>query len=330
MGAPSPLFATKAEASHSAQATLAFRSAAALQLSRALLYRLLPLVLLLRTWGAAALKDDDRSASAPAFDDDHGPALERLRERLASSDMNATYGVVLASGPAELQWSQLTIPVWEQYCARHGYDLVVQQEPLATDHRFDWTRVRTVIESLHWSKWNYLWLVAANTLPANMSQPWQHIIKQEMRHKRYKNDETKDRYMYCPWDCERGHKNYMEEGACYGPHLTGCVLWAARKQTLGLVSTWYEYRNDPDMQHDLALRKSLQLTKEVRGNWNKVFYKYTEDIGFPDSSLLATFGYDEKHGWDYRGQIYEYISNNKALGAAANLAQKLSEGSGEL
>lgn len=277
---------------------------------------LLPLLV----WAALTQAWEDKLPRDKLADDDV-EAVERVRQRLRDKPLKATYGVVLVTGPKETSWSQLTVPIWRAYCEHHGFDFFLQQEALNTDLRFEWSKPRVLMEVLPKARWRYALLVDANTLPAAFHKSWDYAIRQHMRHRRFANDDVSRRHAFCPWDCEESYVSAYEEGACYGPLLAGCIFWAKRPKTLQLVQSWYAKRAEPFLA-DQALVKSFHKMKER--NWDEVFYKdVMKEFGRKHSTFLATFTFDEKHGWNTRDQVYEYIGKHKELAALANsLASK--------
>merc|ERR1711972_329877 len=125
----------------------------------------------------------------------------------------------MVSGPGDHGFSELSIPVWQAYCRRHGVDFFLQEEVLNTDYRLEWSKPRLLLEIMAKAPWKYLFLVDPNSLPANFGKHWEYTIKAHLRYRRHANDKA------------------VSDGACYGPLLSGCISWAkAKKQkTISLV-----------------------------------------------------------------------------------------------
>jgi len=252
------------------------------------------------------------------LEDDDSHAVKRVRQTLKDKPWRSKNGVVLVSGPSEQQWSQLSIPIWRAYCEHHGFDFFVQSEKLNVDYHFDWSIPRVLMEILPRVRWKYVLLVLPSSLPAKFNQSWEYVIKTHMRFKRYRNDDLNARRIFCPWDCEPGNTDTYSDGACYGPVLSGCIFWAKKPKTTKLVKSWYYKRHQDYFAVEQAVKQALHKTKER--NYDEVFYKdISREIGWPNSTLFASFSYDaKKHGWNLRDQIYEYIKNKEELAEVAN------------
>jgi len=193
----------------------------------------------------------------------------------------------------------------------------LQQESLNPDFRFEWTKPRTLIEFLKKTKWKYVFVVDANSLPVDLNRSWDFVIKQHMRHKRYSNDNPKDRTVFCPWDCEAEYDDAYSEGACYGAQLSGCIYMASKPKAQRFVRRWYYHRNEDDWTPDQALVKAFSKAKER--HWDEVFLRdVRKEIGYPESSFLATFHFTKKYEWNIRDHIYDFIKGHEELGPLAN------------
>jgi hypothetical protein len=257
----------------------------------------------------------EEQIESDALEDDDKPAIEHLRRRLEVRDTHK-FGIVLVTGPNEHSYSQFTIPIWRAYCEHHKLGFFLQEERLNTDLSFDWAKPRVLMELLPKTKWRYLMMVDANSLPNDFNRSWEGVVKEHMRYKRYKNDEPDKRLVFCPWDCEKEYDSPYSDGSCYGPVLSGCVWWSKKPRAVKLARSWYVKRS-------LGLSVLKTFEKMKGRNWDEVFYKDVQkEIGRRDSSFIATFEHDESYGWNTRDMIYDYIKNHTILGAIANVQHK--------
>jgi len=263
---------------------------------------------LLQLWHVASngdfLEDDDR------------PAVERLRHDINALAQNSTsMGIILVTGPRELQWSSITVPIWREYCANHEFGFLLQQEPLSTDLSFEWAKPRVLMELLPKTRWKYVLMVDGSSLPVKLSKSWAYAIKRHMRHKRHDSDKAGNRLVFCPWDCEKEYDDAYADGACYGPLLSGCIFWSKKSKTLELAKTWYDGRRED--KSDRALVKAFQKMKDR--HWDQVYYKdIQQEMGRSDSNFLASFSFDAKYGWNVRDQIHDYVADHPELAQIAN------------
>jgi len=246
--------------------------------------------------------------------DDNKEVLQKLRTKI-SEGLNKTYGVVMVSTSLDYLHSVHTIPIWKAYCEKHGYDFFLQEETLVPDVRDHWTKPRLLIELVSKAKWKYLWLVDSNSLPVNLDKPWQYLIKEHMRKMRYRNDNQKERIMFCPEDCEKEAE--VGEGTCYGPHVSGCILWMKPKKILPILTTWYglksKYNSEPR-----GLKLALQKTRET-SHYDEMFWADVgEEMGRGDSTFMVTHNWDEKLGYNTRDQIVRTITKHRLLGDVIN------------
>lgn len=294
---------------------------------RRALLSLLLLMLPLAAWGYEDEMPDD------SLSDDHTQHLAHVRQRLAAKD-NATvggkYGVVMVTGPKDEAHAQLTVPLWREYCKKHGYGFWLQQEPLSTDFSFGWSKPRLLMELLPAVKWRYMLVVDANTVPKKFGMKWDTLIKSHMRYKRWNNDDTSKRHMFCPWDCEDEYDSPYEDGSCSGPITSVCIYWTAKAKTRNIVRRWYATRlSDEIPQNDDGVFKGLEQVK-TNNFYEEVFYRdVAEDLGRPSSKLIPAFSYHKEYRWNLRDQIHDYIKKDKVLAEIANTAAKRAE-SGEL
>jgi len=259
-----------------------------------------------------------------SLSDDSTGAVDRLRQRLAkdSATTGTKYGVVMVTGPKEMSYSSLTIPLWQAYCKKHDMGLIVQKEPLNTDLSFMWAKPRALMEILPAVKWRYTLLVDASTVPKDFNRTWEYMIKLYMRHKRYSNDEPDKRYVFCPWDCDEEYTNPYEDGACNGPILSGCILWSKKPKTTRLMKSWYAKRLESDLPDgDDGVLKGFEKMKEH--NYEEVFYRdVADDVGRANSKFIPSFGWSEEYKWNIHDRIHAFIKKNNKLAVIANKASK--------
>lgn len=262
------------------------------------------------------------------FADDHTQNVAAVRKRIETADnttLGGKLGVVIVAGPKDEAYSQLTIPLWREYCKKHGMGFWVQKEPLNTDYNFGWTKPRLLMELLPVVKWRYLLVVDANTLPKKFDKPWDQLIKLHMREKRWGNDDPGQRNIFCGWDCDDEYKSQYEDGACSGPVLTVCIYDSRKPQTQRLVKSWYAKRKDPDIPtDDDGPTKGFDAMKNK--NWETVFYRdASEDIGRPTSKFIPAYSWTEEHKWNLRDLIHNVIKKDPKLAGYANAAAKAAE-----
>lgn len=248
--------------------------------------------------------------------DDNKQALLKTRERI-DAGLNATYGVVMVATSEALAYAVHTIPIWKAYCKKHGYDFFLQEETLNPGVRQHWTKPRLLMELQHRSKWKYMWLVDPSSLPMNFDKGWQYAIKAHLRRARYKNDKQKNRLVWCPEDCEKEYSDHLGEGACYGPHVSGCIFWRKPKEVLPVLMDWYENRKTMDGEArglKLALRNCRSGARYDIMLWSDV----GQEMGRSDSKFLANFYHDEKLGFNVRDQVVKAIGQNKVFGNILN------------
>jgi len=275
---------------------------------------------------AARVGDEDperykREVREDTLEDDDRPALEALRQRIKQETTKSTYAIVMVAGEGELSYGQLSIPVWEAYAANHSCDFFLVQKRVSTLNtlRFEWTKPRVLMELIQHAKWKYFWLVDANSLPVQLTESWTYAIGQHMRHKRWKNDDIKKRVIFCPRDCEADEEDHMQQGTCYGPHMSGCIFWTAkdkRKRALRIVKEWYAKRYRQG-QSSTGLKAALDETKTR--NWDDVFFHdIGSEMGRPESSFLAIYDFSTEYKFNTRDMIADAIKKNRLLGDAAN------------
>lgn len=256
--------------------------------------------------------------------DDADSAVQRMRERLvAEGNITAKLGIVMVASPTERATSGLTVPIWKEYCRRHEMGFFLQEEPLSTANiPYNWAKVRVLLEAVSKVKWRYLMLVEPNSLPKSMGKSWEYMVKLHMRHRRYSNDKTDIRYIYCPWDCEEEYESPTADGACTGPILHGCILWSKKPKTRELVQEWYTKRKDEDLPRDATGPVKALSDLKLR-NHDHIFLKdVAEDIGKKTSKYFPLFTWDKDYGWNLRDQIYDFIKKDKKLSVIANKASK--------
>merc|ERR1712060_564794 len=89
-----------------------------------------------------------------------------------------------------------------------------------------WSKPRLLLELLPRVSWQYLLVVDADALPLQYGRSWEYLVKRHMRHRRYANDDTDRRHIFCPENCEAGAaKQKRREDACSGALLSGCSFW---------------------------------------------------------------------------------------------------------
>lgn len=257
------------------------------------------------------------------LEDDDTEAIAGVRKRLEVKD-SSKFGVVLVAGPAETSWSAQTIPLWRAYCQHHGFGFWLQEERLNTDYAFEWTKPRLLMEILPKTKWRYLMLVDAASIPLDFNRSWEYAIKVHMRFKRWRNDKPADRVIFSPWDCQKEYDSAYTDGACYGPNLHSTIYWAngggkRQKKTTKMVKSWYVRRKEGFT--------SVKAFDKMRGrNWEQVFYKDVQaEIGRQTSSFIPLFSHDEArgYGWNLREQIFDFIKNHTEIANIANRESKL-------
>mmetsp|Transcript_32709 Transcript_32709/g.74206 ORF Transcript_32709/g.74206 Transcript_32709/m.74206 type:complete len:185 (-) Transcript_32709:93-647(-) len=173
------------------------------------------------------------------------------------------------------------------------------------------------MELLPVTRWKYVLMVDARSLPVGFNRSFSFAIKQHMRHKRFPNDEAWDRLIYCPQDCEEEYEDTVSDGKCYGPILSGCLFQANKRQTARLVRYWYAKRRLENATQDQAIAKAWQEMKN--SNWTKVFmHDIQQDIGKKTSGFVAQFTYDTKYKWNIRDQIYDFILAHPDLAKIGN------------
>jgi hypothetical protein len=187
--------------------------------------------------------------------------------------------------PHDAVFSAHTVPIWKAYCEKHGYDFFLQEESLVTEGRPHWTNIRVLMELIHMAKWKYAWLVLPQSLPTAFETGWQILVKDHLRKVRFKDDHQKERMMWCPEECPKEFKKDYEDGACYGPRISGCIFW--KKHSLEVLYMWYQQRKN--MQHDVhGLEMGLKSIRK-HSYWDLIFISPVQNlIGFPDSTFLAT------------------------------------------
>merc|ERR1712066_916659 len=121
----------------------------------------------------------------------------------------------------------------------------LQKEPLRAGAAFAWSKPRLLLELLPRVSWEYVLVVDADALPLQYSRSWEYLVKRHMRHRRYANDDTDRRHIFCPENCEEGStKHKRREDACSGALLSGCIFWSEQARTHEIVDDWYAKRED--------------------------------------------------------------------------------------
>lgn len=247
--------------------------------------------------------------------DDNKQVLLETRTRIAQG-LNATYGVVMLATEHDISYSVHTIPIWRAYCEKHGYDFFLQEKPLIEGGRPHWTKPRLLMELISQAKWKYIWLVDPNSMPVDFGKGFTYLIKEQMRKQRYKNDAQKDRLLWCPEDCERDYTSAIEDGACYGPQTSGCIFWV-KKKTLNILFKWYDKRKTMG-EEARGLKMALKAIR-TGDNYELMFWSQVGmQMGFSDSTFLATHVWDEKLGYNVRDQIMRTIGKHKRFGEILN------------
>lgn len=253
--------------------------------------------------------------------DDSTAAMQKLRERLGSlshSTSNQKYGVVLITSPSEMSYAKLTIPIWRQYCKKHGMGFFLQEEPLNVEMVDAWTKPRLLMELLPVVKWKYLLVVDGNTLPNQFDRSWDQLIKEHFRQKRYKNDDPHTRMVFCPWDCDDEYDNPYDDGACSGPIMSSCIYWSQKPLTHKMVRYWYSKRKSEDLPsgRDAVPRAFVEMKNAFYDN---VFYKdIGKEVGRDTSKFIPTFGWTEQYKWNLYARIHGFIKKHKKLADVAN------------
>lgn len=249
--------------------------------------------------------------------DDNRQAVAKMRRRI-DGKMNATFGVVMVATETSLDVAPHSIPIWKEYCSRHGYDFVLQTDPLIESGsiRHDWTKLRMTLEVIGKAKWKYAWLVDPNSVVVDLDRPWTYLIKQYMRHKRYNQDKNKDRMVWCPEECDDIYTNAYMEGACDGPMTNGCVF-QVKKKNGDFVKRAYQTRHSLG-EDSRGIKKALYKLKEIQYDW--IYWSDSQkEMNRPKASFLAQVGLDHKNlGRNQRDQMIEIIQNHKELGALIN------------
>lgn len=256
--------------------------------------------------------------------DDDKQALLKTRTRIAQG-LNQTYGVVMVATSLHVAYAVHTIPIWKAYCEKHGYDFYLQEHSLAPSLRDHWTKPRILMELVSKTNWKYLWLVDPNSLPIDFEKGWPYAIKEHMRKQRYKNDDMKERVVWCPEDCDRDYEDQLMEGACHGPVLSGCIFFAKEpKKILPVLRKWYSKRKALN-DESRGLKMGLEQTKTKTSVGQKSMYENLlwsdvgKEMGREDSSFLRTFGYDANADhWNIRNQVVKTLQTHKALGDVIN------------
>lgn len=257
-----------------------------------------------------------------ALEEDDQQALGRLNDKLDEiAGKSAKFGILMVTGPQELAWSDPVIRIWRAYCEEHKYGFFVHRERLTTeDLRYEWTKPRALIETLQKVRWKYVMLVDSSSFPVDLKKSLQHVVKQHMYQKRYKQDKPKERLVWCPEDCEEDYQSAYQEGACYGPMISsGCIFKGKKDESVRLARQWYKHRNEKKFTQDQALVQAFNRMRDQ--NFGAVYFKDVQkEIGRSTSSFIVTFSFDSKYGWNIRDQIHDYISKNKELSRIVNQA----------
>jgi len=248
------------------------------------------------------------------FADDDATTLKLLRARLSSERLVSKYAVVMLAGPRDFLYLQHSVPIWRAYCERHGLDFFLQQRSLNLEVRFEWTKLRLLLEILGTKgvRWHYVWVPDPHSLPVDFGRKWTYAIKAHMRYKDLPNRKVNRRVIWCPWDCEEGGNS---RDSCYGPDLSGCIFWLRAGPAKRLVRNWYELRSGLG-QDEMGMRRALEQPR--LNNYDEVsFRNVQEEMGKSVSSFLATFTYDEKFGANVKEAILDAIQSREALRQAA-------------
>mmetsp|Transcript_65684 Transcript_65684/g.174028 ORF Transcript_65684/g.174028 Transcript_65684/m.174028 type:complete len:297 (-) Transcript_65684:249-1139(-) len=262
---------------------------------------------------ANSIVETSRSPSSddPRRDDD-AINLRRLRDRIAAFPFHSDVAVVLTAGPADLAHSDLTVPIWEAYCRHHGFDFFLHQRVLSSNVslRFEWTKPRLLMELLPTTTWKYLWLVDAHSLPVRFHRGFKYAIQSHMRKKRHSRDDVRQRLIWCPLDCEEEYLEHNAHGACYGPHLSGCILRVS-SQTARLAAEWYAKRVWHGASQE-GLRRSLVELRQR--HYGQIFFSDVgAEMGRSTSSFLALFVFDPSLGFDTRRMIERVLQGDRVL-----------------
>mmetsp|Transcript_101894 Transcript_101894/g.191648 ORF Transcript_101894/g.191648 Transcript_101894/m.191648 type:complete len:322 (+) Transcript_101894:112-1077(+) len=253
--------------------------------------------------------------------DDNRQAVAKMR-RKNDGKWNATYGVVMVATETSLDVAVHSIPIWKEYCKRHGYDFVLQTDPLIESGsiRHEWTKLRMILEVLGKANWKYAWLVDPNSVVVDLDRPWPYLIKQYMRHKRFNSDSQKQRMIWCPEECDDVYENAYIEGACDGPMTNGCVF-QVKKKNAEYVKKAYKKRHALGT-NPRGIKQAIYGLREMKYEW--VYWSDSQkEMNRPRSSFLAQMGLDPKNlGRRERDQMVEVIQSHKELG---NLINKVGE-----
>jgi len=256
--------------------------------------------------------------------DDNKQALLKVRTRIERG-LNKTYGIVMVATPLQMDFSAQTIPIWKAYCEKHGYDFFLQEESLAPDWRDHWTKPRLLLELVSKTKWKYIWMVDPNSLPVNFDKGWTYAIKEHMRKQRYKNDQQKNRIIWCPEDCDKDYGDALSEGSCHGPLVSGCIFWAHHpKKITPMLKRWYSKRKDENLKDDRGLKIALENTRKGVGSapgipsyYDRMYWSdIRSEMGHEDSSFLRVFHSDSPK--KVQRQVAETLQKYKALGEVIN------------
>lgn len=287
---------------------------------------LLPTLLLVLSSGTWAI-DKEEQPPHDALEDDADEAVQRARDRIdAEGNTGAKLGILMVAPVKDRAITDLTVPIWKEYCRQHEMGFFLQEEPLLTSNLpFNWAKPRILLEILSLVKWKYVMLIEHNSLPKTMGKSWEYMIKQYMRYRRYANDKTDQRKIFCPWDCEEEYDNPFEDGACSGPALHGCILASKKAATRQLVQVWYAKRKNEDYPRD-GTGIVRALADVQKRNHDFFFLKdVAEEVGKRPSKFLPVFTWDKAYGLNVRDQIYDFIKKDKKLSKIANEVDKRKE-----
>ncbi|CAE8584322.1 unnamed protein product [Polarella glacialis] len=255
------------------------------------------------------------------FEDDHLPALQRLRGRLESSLLNQSRGILMVSEQTDSVWSDLSIPIWEEYARQHDQGFFLQREPLLAGQAFSgWTTLRTLIELMPKVQWKYMLVVTSNALPAKFNETWDDLITSHMRAKRYANDSPEKRVLWFPWDCEDDSVSAFTRGTCYGPFFDIFIVQQKPKASK-IISSWFVKRKV--RKHEDSYAKAFQATAPPYGDY--IFYRKaaTAEIGLPTSSRFPVWKFEaNRQPRQVRDQMFAFMQKHPMLGPVGNLKQR--------
>jgi len=264
---------------------------------------------------------EDQTIEKEFKKDDNRQNVAKLRRALQSKPLNATYGIVMLATEHWAGTARHSIPIWEEYCRKHGYDFVVQTEPLieSGSMNHEWSKLRLIIEVIGIAKWKYAWLVDPSSVVVELEMQWPLLIKKYLRHKQDHLEKPQNRLVWCPEECDEEYdreKGGYFEGACHGPQTNGCVFWV-HKRNMGYLKKIYKKR----FIWGTAIKGLKRAFNHLRDiDFDSVIFSDAQEVmGKPNTPLLANAGkIDHKHGRSRTQQMIDIIGRNEELAKIAN------------